>query len=123
MSERPGYIPPEARQETKSEAETEKKLEKPNLRPETKTNIQYGPPQAGQEAEAVGTPRNRIGPDGNLITPEHTTRYHDPGTTKELGTGDGPNPTRNQAPDDATSDHQVSQSDDTDDQGQVSDDE
>ena len=72
MSERPGYIPPEAQQETKSEAE--KKLEKPKLRPETESNIQHGPPKAGQEAEAVGTPRNRIGPDGNLITTEQTTR-------------------------------------------------
>lgn len=119
MSEREGYVPPEARQET----EAEKKLETPKISPETIENIRHGPPKAGQEAEAVGTPRNRIGPDGNLITPEHTTRYHDPGTTKELGTGDGPNPTRNQAPDDSTGDHQALQPDDTDDQGQVSDDE
>lgn len=94
MSERPGYIPPEVRQE----AEAETTPEKPKLRPETVSNIQHGPPEATGERIHWHTP------DGNLITPEKEEIYRSPETLPEKEPGYGPKPSFSDDPSKAGSD-------------------
>jgi hypothetical protein len=60
-----------------------------------------------EKPEPIGNTRNRPGLDGELITPEKTEKYHCPETTKELGVGDGPNPSWSKDPNDTTADDSV----------------
>lgn len=84
MSEFERYTPPEARPETEA-----RKLEKPDLSPETKRRIQDGPP-VDHRPEATGERIHWRAPDGNLITPEKEELYRSPETLPEKEPGYGP---------------------------------
>jgi hypothetical protein len=53
------------------------------------------------EPEAIGASATRVGPDGNLVSPERTELYHSVETTKEIGAGIGPNPSWTDDPGDS----------------------
>jgi hypothetical protein len=89
MSEREGYVPPEARQE----AEAEKKPEKAELRPETIDNIRHGPPEttekpaSANQPEAVGESNSYINPATGRVTTHEHEDYRRPESLTEVEPG------------------------------------
>lgn len=102
MSEIRKYVPPEAEAFSKIEQGAKEVLSETG-----QSAIQ------GKEIlpAATGIPVNRVGPDGNLITPEKTELYGSPDTTKEIEPGLGPNPSFSGPPDDQAGDNKSNKQD------------
>lgn len=109
MGEKFRPVPDEARDFKTDKEET------PDPDDHTIQRIQEGPAITQPQPKAVGNLRNRLGPDGKLITTEMTEKYHGVDTTKEFGAGDGPNPSWSQDPNNTpTNDQTAADADDDD---------
>ncbi|MBK8904569.1 MAG: hypothetical protein IPM53_25545 [Anaerolineaceae bacterium] len=84
MSEREGYVPPEARQET----EAKEKLDKPQLSPETVSNIQHGPPESKHFSQGANTEISHfLDVEGIPINHERKPRQVNPEKQPEIEPG------------------------------------
>jgi len=84
MSEREGYVPPEARRE----AEVKEKLDKPQLSPETVSKIQHGPLESKHFSQGAHTETSHfLDAEGTPINHERKPRQVNPEKQPEIESG------------------------------------